>query len=127
MFAPVKSEKKSADFSGIARNFGGITRTQLQISTAHENSAVLKIVGNFFCFLPFCDSCAEMQFWQKFPKRIPHANKWWRRVSPELARTSCCGTLQAIMIQMGSTLAEVLAEAGLCSNATRTLVLSTVG
>jgi len=50
----------SADFGGtarnfgIARNFGGITRTQLwlQIYTAHENpiSAELKIVGNFFCF-----------------------------------------------------------------------------
>ena len=44
----------SADFGGIARNFGGIARTQLwlQISTAHENptSAELKIVGIFFCF-----------------------------------------------------------------------------
>jgi len=42
----------SADFGGIARNFGGITRTQLwlQISTAHENpiTAGLKIVGIFF-------------------------------------------------------------------------------
>jgi len=60
MLAPVKSKKMSADFGriarngGIARNFGGITRTQhwLQISTAHENSisAELKIVGNFICF-----------------------------------------------------------------------------
>ena len=42
------------DFGGIARNFGGITQTQLwlQISTAHENpiSAELKIVGIFSVF-----------------------------------------------------------------------------
>jgi len=58
MLAPVKSKKMSADFGGIARNFGGITRTQqwLQICTAHENpiSAELKIVGNL------------IYFWQKF-------------------------------------------------------------
>ena len=54
MFALVKSENMSANFGGIAGNFGGITRTQLwlQICTTHENpiSAELKIVGNFFCF-----------------------------------------------------------------------------
>ena len=52
MFAPIESKKMSADFGAIARNFGGITRTQLwlQISTAHENpiTAELKIVGIFF-------------------------------------------------------------------------------
>jgi hypothetical protein len=67
MFAPIKSEKMSADFGGIARNFGGIIQTQiwLQISTAHENPflAVLKIVGIFLFsvdILEFGDSCAEM-------------------------------------------------------------------
>ena len=90
MLAPVKSEKMSADFGGIARNFGGITRTQLQISTAHENSAVLKIVGNFFCFLPFCDSCAEMQFRQKFPKRIPQVYQWaWSCICFTRCRRKC--------------------------------------
>ena len=74
MFAPIKSEKMSADFGGIARNFGGIARnfggiiqTQiwLQISTAHENPilAELNIVGIFLFsvdILEFGDSCAEM-------------------------------------------------------------------
>ena len=68
MFALVKAENMSANFGGIACNFGGITRTQLwlQICTTHENpiSAELKIVGNFFLLsaeiLEFGDSCAEM-------------------------------------------------------------------
>ena len=67
MFAPIKSEKMSADFGGIARNFGGIIQTQiwLQISTAHENPilAELNIVGIFLFsvdILEFGDSCAKM-------------------------------------------------------------------
>jgi hypothetical protein len=49
------------NFGGIAQDFGGIARTQLwlQISTTHEHpiSAELEIV--------------EMEFRQKFTKRIP--------------------------------------------------------
>ena len=63
----LKSKNMSADFGGIARNFGRITRTQhwLQISTAHENpiTAELKIVGIFLFaaeILEFGDSSAEM-------------------------------------------------------------------
>ena len=43
-----KSQKMSADFGGIACNFGGITRTQLwlQISTAHENPISAEILNS---------------------------------------------------------------------------------
>jgi len=50
----VKNRTGLVDFGGIARQFGGIARTQhwLQICTAHENpiSAELNIVGNFYVF-----------------------------------------------------------------------------
>ena len=71
MFALVKSENMSADFGGIARNFGGISWTQLwlQIYTAHHSPLKpyfgrIENCRHFFLFsaifLEFGDSCAEM-------------------------------------------------------------------